>query len=53
MTRINKKRVLQTFQRAADSYDNQAMIQHRVADQLLSLLDCPSRNTIHRVLEIG
>ena len=50
---IDKKRVQQTFQRAANSYDDQAMIQHRVADHLLELLDCQNKKEIHRVLEIG
>ena len=50
---IDKQRVQQTFQRAAASYEEQAMIQHRVADHLLSLLDRYTRKKIHRVLEIG
>ncbi len=50
---INKQRVQQTFQRAAASYESQAMIQHRVADHLLGLLDCHGGKEIHRVLEIG
>ncbi len=50
---IDKQRVRQTFQRAAASYEEQAMIQHRVADHLLSLLDRHRRKEIHRVLEIG
>ncbi len=50
---INKQRVQQTFQRAAASYESQAMIQHRVADHLLALLDCHGGKEIHRVLEIG
>ncbi len=50
---INKQRVQQTFQRAATSYEGEAMIQHRVAEHLLALLDCPNRKGLHRVLEIG
>ncbi len=52
---IDKERVRQSFQRAAASYDSQAMIQHRVADHLLGLLDCYDHDKmeIHRVLEIG
>ena len=50
---IDKKRVRQSFQRAAASYDDQAMIQHRVADHLLSLLADHELQNIHRVLEIG
>jgi malonyl-ACP O-methyltransferase BioC len=50
---IDKQRLRQSFQRAADSYDNQAMIQHRVADHLLSLLERHGRREIYRVLEIG
>jgi malonyl-ACP O-methyltransferase BioC len=50
---IDKKRVKQTFQRAAASYEEQAMIQHRVADHLLSLLSGLDSQKIHRVLEIG
>ncbi|MEA2114945.1 MAG: malonyl-ACP O-methyltransferase BioC [Thermodesulfobacteriota bacterium] len=50
---IDKERVRQSFQRAAASYDSQAMIQHRVADHLLGLLNCHDRKEIHRVLEIG
>ena len=50
---IDKQRVRQSFQRAAASYDSQAMIQQRVADHLLGLLDCRDGKEIHRVLEIG
>jgi malonyl-ACP O-methyltransferase BioC len=50
---IDKKRVQQTFQRAAGTYDNQAMIQHRVADYLLSMLNQLDTTEIRRVLEIG
>jgi malonyl-ACP O-methyltransferase BioC len=51
---IDKKRVRQTFQRAAASYEDQAIIQHRVADHLLGLLDRFAESAeINRVLEIG
>ena len=50
---IDKQRIQQTFQRAATSYESQAMIQHRVADHLLGLLDRHDGKKIHRVLEIG
>ena len=50
---INKKRILQSFQRAADSYESQAMVQHRVAENLLRLLDEHCCGEINRVLEIG
>jgi malonyl-CoA O-methyltransferase len=50
---IDKERVRQSFQRAANSYDSQAMIQHRVADHLLGQLNCHDRKKIHRILEIG
>ena len=50
---IDKERVRQSFQRAANSYDSQAMIQHRVADHLLGQLNCHDRKNIHRILEIG
>jgi malonyl-ACP O-methyltransferase BioC len=50
---IDKQRVRKSFQRAAASYDSQAMIQHLVADHLLGLLDCHDEKEIHRVLEIG
>jgi malonyl-ACP O-methyltransferase BioC len=36
---VDKQLVEQQFRRAAASYDSQAMIQHRVADQLLALLE--------------
>lgn len=50
---IDKKRVRQGFQRAAATYDTQAVIQQRVADHLLALLGGHHTNPIHRVLEIG
>jgi malonyl-ACP O-methyltransferase BioC len=50
---IDKKRILQSFQRAADSYEEQAMIQHKVADYLLNILQECHSNEINRVLEIG
>lgn len=50
---IDKERVRQSFQRAANSYDSQAMIQHRVADHLLGQLNCHDGKKIHRILEIG
>ena len=53
MNRVNKQLVCRQFQRVAASYDSQAMIQHRVADHLLGLLNCHDKKDIHRVLEIG
>ena len=50
---ISKQRIQQSFQRAAASYDGQAMIQHRVADHLLSLLASCGPLQTGRVLEIG
>lgn len=50
---IDKRRIQHAFLRAADSYDDQAMIQHRVADRLLGMLDRCAGQKIHRVLEIG
>ncbi len=50
---IDKKRIKQSFQRATDSYEDQAMIQHRVADRLLDLVARYCGNEFYRVLEIG
>jgi malonyl-ACP O-methyltransferase BioC len=50
---IEKKRIARSFQKAAESYERQAVIQHFVADHLLELLDIHSRRSFQRVLEIG
>jgi len=53
MNRVDKELVRRQFQRAAASYDNQAMIQHRVANHLLAMLAPHCKKDIHKVLEIG
>ena len=53
---VDKQLVEQQFRRAADSYDRQAMIQHRVADHLLDKLEQHGENcgkNPQKVLEIG
>ena len=51
---IDKARIRRCFERAAQSYDRQAVIQQRVAEHLLGMLArCDTGTTIHRVLEIG
>ena len=51
--KVDKNLVYRQFQRAAATYDSQAMIQHRVADHLLSMLAENCRKRPERVLEIG
>jgi malonyl-ACP O-methyltransferase BioC len=53
MQKIDKQRVCQQFRRAADSYDRQATIQHRVAERLLKLTARHAPQHPLRVLEIG
>lgn len=53
MRKIDKQLVCRQFRRAADSYDDQAIIQHRVADRLLALAARHVGNKPVRVLEIG
>ena len=53
LSRIDKQLVCHRFQRAADSYDRQAMIQEQMAEHLLRLLVGQSRWPQQRVLEIG
>ena len=52
---IDKQRIRQSFQRAAQTYEDQAVIQQRVADHLLTLLQdcCPGQTAFGKVLEIG
>lgn len=51
--RLNKKRIRQRFSRAAATYDNQAVIQLKVAHRLLELLKEHIAATPERILEIG
>lgn len=51
--RINKDRVRYRFARAAATYDNQAVVQLRVAERLLALLKEHMLQPPARVLEIG
>jgi len=51
--RVDKNLVYRQFQRAAATYDSQAMIQHRVAVHLLAMLAENRRNPLERALEIG
>ena len=51
--KVDKNLVSRQFQRAAATYDSQAMIQHRVADHLLDMLAEHCRRDLERVLEIG
>jgi len=51
--KVDKNLVSRQFQRAAATYDCQAMIQHRVADHLLAMLVENCRRELDRVLEIG
>lgn len=53
MHRIDKQLVCRRFQRAAASYDRQALIQERMVEHLLELLSQHSSNPPQRVLEIG
>lgn len=50
---VNKKRIQSHFARAAATYDRQAVIQRRVAERLISLLDPNCMRPPRRVLEIG
>ena len=50
---VDKKLVCRQFQRAAATYDSQAMIQHRVADYLLAMLAENCCKPLERALEIG
>jgi malonyl-ACP O-methyltransferase BioC len=49
----DKQRIKARFTRAAVTYDDQAVIQHRVADRLLTLLGQHAPLPPKRVLEIG
>ena len=51
--RINKQKIKQRFAGVAARYDRQAVIQQRVADRLLNLLETVPGPPPHRVLEIG
>ena len=53
MHKIDKQIVCRQFQRAATSYDRQAVIQHRVADRLLNMTAEHTGPQPLRVLEIG
>lgn len=50
---LNKDRIKQRFAGAADTYDAQAVIQHKVADKLLKLLEQNTRAPFATALEIG
>lgn len=50
---LNKNRIKKRFARAAATYDNQAVIQLKVADRLLTLLGRYTARPPKRVLEIG
>ncbi|MDW7771460.1 MAG: malonyl-ACP O-methyltransferase BioC [Desulfobulbaceae bacterium] len=50
---LNKDRIKKRFSRAAATYDDQAFIQLKVADRLLSLLDKYTAGCPGKVLEIG
>ncbi len=51
--RLNKERVQQRFSRAAATYDDQAVIQLKVAERLLALLKKHILYPPERILEIG
>ncbi len=51
--KASKKQVGLHFARAAETYDNQAMLQKRVADRLLALVDDHLPEPLQSVLEIG
>ena len=54
MNPVDKKRVARSFARALSSYDEQAILQRRVADRLLDLLaETAAPRRPGRVLEIG
>lgn len=48
-----KDKIQQRFTRAADTYDRQAVIQHRVADTLITLLEQHPGLSPAQILEIG
>uniref|UniRef100_UPI00405766C6 malonyl-ACP O-methyltransferase BioC n=1 Tax=Candidatus Electronema sp. TaxID=2698783 RepID=UPI00405766C6 len=50
---VDKDLLRQQFQRAAASYEAQALAQRQAADELLSLLALHGRGPFRRVLEIG
>jgi len=50
---LNKERIRWRFARAADTYDDQAVIQRRVADRLMHLVGQHAVLYPRRVLEIG
>jgi len=50
---LNKKRIKQRFAGAAETYDAQAVIQHKVADRLLAMLAQKITLQPERILEIG
>jgi len=50
---VDKHLLCQQFQRAAASYEGQALVQQQAAEQLLALLMQHSRRPPQRVLEIG
>ena len=50
---LNKERIRKRFHRAAETYDDQAVIQFKVADRLLTLLRQHEAIPPRRVLEIG
>jgi malonyl-ACP O-methyltransferase BioC len=50
---IEKGRIKLCFQRAAATYEEQAVIQQRVADHLLAMLQRCAGGSFNRVLEIG
>lgn len=50
---LNKDRIKTRFAKAAATYDDQAIIQHKVADRLLTLLVQHTDSAPKRALEIG
>ncbi|MBO8093066.1 MAG: malonyl-ACP O-methyltransferase BioC [Prosthecochloris sp.] len=54
MRAVNKERVRRSFQRAAQGYDRHAVIQHAMADRLVSMTALSVGETCQpRVLEVG